>query len=94
MNDRGKQYGDDMIAAEVCTLVFTEWLDYIVARPLFVPPWVLDVDWGLLLDDGGHGDLLGMVAVLVLDVVVRAPYEVQTLGHDNGCSSSVLKKTF
>ena len=63
-----------------------------MALPLFAPLGVLDVNWGLPLDDGG--DLLGMVIVLVLDVVVRAPDEVQTLGHDNGCSSSVLKKTF
>ena len=37
-----------------------------MALPLFTLLWVLDVDWGLLLDDGSHGDLLGLVAVLLL----------------------------
>ena len=50
------------------------------ATPL-LPLGFLDVDWGLLLDDGGYGDLLGVVAVLGLDVVDRAPDEVQSLGH-------------
>ena len=68
---------------------------YCGATPL-LPLGFLDVDWGLLLVDGGYGDLLGMVAVLLLDVVVRAPGEVQNLGLGNGCSSplSSLKETF
>ena len=66
-----------------------------MALPLFTLLWVLDVDWGFLLDDGVHGDLLGMVAVLLLDVVVRAPDEVQTLGLGNSRNPlSSLKETF
>ena len=52
-----------------------------MALPLFTLLWVVDVDRGLLLDDGVDGDLLGVVAVLGLDVVDRAPDEVQSLGH-------------
>ena len=66
-----------------------------MALPLFTLLWALDVVWGLLLDDGGNGDLLCMVAVLLLDVVVRAPDEAQTLGLGNSCSPlSSLKETF